>query len=138
MLKIGHSITRPGRRHGDAPVDINVPEELETVPGIVQRPPEVDFYSREYPLESQQIDYTADREWVWTVYTDEMAKYRKHHDDVNEPLVNAAAVSGSPFSGSPIQSHGVRPLRTAAATFLAMTPSVSPNTARRSAWPISA
>jgi len=94
MLKIGHSITRPGRRHGDAPVDINVPEELETVPGIVQRPPEVDFYSREYPLESQQIDYTADREWVWTVYNKDVLEDRRIHDTLNKPIVAAAKDSG--------------------------------------------
>ena len=29
MLKIGHVVVRPGRRHGDAPVEIPVPEELE-------------------------------------------------------------------------------------------------------------
>ena len=94
MLRIGHSITRPGLKHGDAPVEINVPEELETVPGIVQKPLEVDFYSREYPLESQQLEYTADREWVWTVYTKEVLEDRRIHDTLNRPIVAAAKDSG--------------------------------------------
>ena len=37
MLKMGHSVTRPGRKPGDEPVTINVPEELETAPGIEQK-----------------------------------------------------------------------------------------------------
>ena len=94
MLKIGHSVTRPGLKHGDAPVEINVPEELETVPGIVQKPMEVDFYSREYPLESQQLEYTADREWVWTVYTKDVLEDRRIHDTLNRPIVAAAKDSG--------------------------------------------
>ena len=94
MLKIGHQITRPGRNTEDEPITINVPEELLTVPGVPQAPADVNFYSREYPLESQNIDLTADREWVWTVYTDEIREYREEHDRNNKPLVDAAAVSG--------------------------------------------
>ena len=30
MLKIGHSVTRPGRNPGDKPITITVAEELET------------------------------------------------------------------------------------------------------------
>ena len=36
MRKIGHVVTRPGRTLGDPPVDIPVPAEFETVPGIPQ------------------------------------------------------------------------------------------------------
>ena len=71
MLKIGHSITRPGRRHGDEEVTINVPEELENLPGVIQNPHEVEFYSREYPLESQTVEYTADFEWLKSVAPEE-------------------------------------------------------------------
>ena len=60
MLKVGHVVTRPGRKLGDAPVDIPVPEELETVPGIPITSREVDFYSREYPLQRQQVEHAAD------------------------------------------------------------------------------
>ena len=94
MLKIGHSVTRPGRRHGDAPVEINVPEELETVPGIVQKPAEVDFYSREYPLEDQQIEYSARSVWIKAVYDTEVPQVdnedRKIHYSLNAPISAAA------------------------------------------------
>ena len=63
MLKIGHSVKRPGRQPGDQPVTIDVPQELETVPGTLQNPAEVDFYSREYPLESMVVTHTAVQEW---------------------------------------------------------------------------
>ena len=94
MLKIGHSVTRPGRKLGDKSMTITVPEELETVPGVPQNPPDVDFYSREYPIESQNIDYTADREWVWSVYSKEVLEDRRIHDRLNKPIVMAAKDTG--------------------------------------------
>ena len=94
MLKIGHTVTRPGRRDGDEPVTINVPEELETTPGVVEIPHEVDFYSKEYPLESQNVEYTADRDWVWTVYTKEVLEDRRIHDRLNAPIVAASKDTG--------------------------------------------
>ena len=69
MLKIGHVVVRPGRRHGDDPVEIPVPEELETVPGIPMNRKDVDFYSREYPLQRQQVEHAADTEWAPSVGT---------------------------------------------------------------------
>ena len=94
MLKIGHSITRPGRRLGDEPVTIDVPEELETVPGIPQHPHEVDFYTREYPIETQAVEQTADREWTWSVYTKEQLEHREVHDRLNKPIVKTASNTG--------------------------------------------
>ncbi len=94
MLKVGHSVNRPGRRFGDESITINVAEELETAPGAAQHPSEVDFYSREYPLESQQLELTADREWVWTVYTKEAIEDRRLHDKLNRPIVMAAKNTG--------------------------------------------
>ena len=91
---VSHVVKRPGRKHGDPDVEIPVAEDLATVPGIPLRADDVAFYSRVYPIETQNIEKAADREWVWTVYSEEMAAYRKQHDEVNEPLVNAAAVSG--------------------------------------------
>ena len=91
---VHHVVKRPGRTHGDPDVEIPVAEDLATVPGIPLREEDVSFYSREYPLETQNIEKAADREWVWTVYTDEVFKYRKEHEKRNKPLVDAAAVSG--------------------------------------------
>ena len=46
MLKVGHVVVRPGRKAGMDPVEIPVPEELETVPGIPMVSKDIDFYSR--------------------------------------------------------------------------------------------
>ena len=94
MLKIGHSVTRPGLGPDDPSITIDVPEELETVPGIMQHPMEVDFNSREYPLESQQVELTADRQWSITVLTEEAFEDRKIHDELNKPIVEAAKPTG--------------------------------------------
>lgn len=94
LKHVHHVIARPGRKDGDSDVSIKVADELATVPGIPQKENDVDFYSRNYPLESQVIEKAADREWTWTVYTGEMYEYRKQHDKDNKPLVDAAFVSG--------------------------------------------
>ena len=64
--KISHTVTRPGKRSSDISIQIPVSEDLVTTPGAVQIPHDVDFYSRKYPLESQNVTHTADRAWVWT------------------------------------------------------------------------
>ena len=94
MLKIGHSVTRPGLGLGDPPVTIDVPEELETVPGIPQRPHEVDFYSREYPIETYVIEKTADLEWSWSVYTKEQLEHREVDRKLRSPIVKASEHTG--------------------------------------------
>jgi hypothetical protein len=43
--KIGQVVTRPGRLPSDPPINIPIPEDLMTVPGIPLRQNEVDFYS---------------------------------------------------------------------------------------------
>jgi ferredoxin len=91
---ISHVVRRPGRRFGDTDVNIPVAEDLSTVPGIPVRENDVSFYSRVYPQETQNIEKAADREWVWTVYSEEMAEYRHYHDSVSKPLIDAAAVTG--------------------------------------------
>ncbi len=91
---VDHVVIRPGRRYGDSKVEIPVAKDLTTVPGVPIREEDVQFYSRAYPIESQNIDKSADREWVWTVYSDEMIEYRKKHDEHVKPLVDAAFESG--------------------------------------------
>ena len=92
--RVSHVVKRPGRLHGRPDVDIPVAEDLVTEPGIPQREIDISFYSRVDPLESQNVEKAADREWVWTVYTDEVREYREQHDRNNKPLVDAAAVTG--------------------------------------------
>ena len=94
LKEIHHTVKRPGRTQDHEPVEIPVAEELATVPGIVKKDNDVAWYSRNYPIVSQNVEKAADREWTWTVYTGEMYEYRKLHDEVNKPLVEAAYVSG--------------------------------------------
>ena len=94
MLKIGHSITRPGRRSSDKVVTINVPEELEGAPGSAQNLQDVDFYSREQPLASQVVEYTAVSEYFWKSYTPETLGIRRTHDKLNRPIMDEARASG--------------------------------------------
>jgi Pyruvate/2-oxoacid:ferredoxin oxidoreductase delta subunit len=91
---VSHVVTRPGRKYGDPEYVIPVPEDLTTVPGIPVKEEDVSFYTRVYPIESQNIEKAADREWVWTVYTEDIYKYREKHDHLNKPLVDAALYSG--------------------------------------------
>jgi ferredoxin len=92
--KVHHIVKRPGLHLGDPDIEIPVAEDLVTVPGNPTRETDHAFYSREYPLESQNIEKAADRDWGWTVYTPEVSEYRKQHDEANKPLVEAALTSG--------------------------------------------
>ena len=91
---VKHVVNRPGRRLGDRETAIPVAEELATVPGSPVIDGDVSYYSREYPIESQTVEKSADRDWGWGVYIKEVYDYRKKHDEVTEPLIEAAAESG--------------------------------------------
>ena len=92
---VSHIVRRPGRQVGDPDVEIPVAEDLSTVPGIPLNEKDISFYNRVYPEETQNIVKAADREWVWTVYTEELAEYRHYHEEVGRPLISAAAASGN-------------------------------------------
>ena len=96
MLKIGHEIVRPGKSLNDPEVTIGIPEELETTPGVPMNQREVDWYAREYPLETQNITERASREWANTLRDQhaEMREIRKEHDRLNKPLIMAARLTG--------------------------------------------
>jgi epoxyqueuosine reductase len=91
MLKIGHEVVRPGKRYGEPSVTIPIPEELETVPGIPTNQREVDWYAREYPLETMNITERASRDWANTLRDQhaEMREIRKEHDKLNSSLIMA-------------------------------------------------
>ena len=91
--RLHHIVRRPGRRHGDPDLDIPVADDLATVPGIPLKLKDLAFYSREHPLESQNIDHRADRDWAKTVYTKEVYSYREGHEERNKPLVLSALES---------------------------------------------
>ena len=91
MLKIGHEVVRPGAKWGEADVTIPVPEELETVPGIPLDNRQVDWYAKEYPLESINYTERASRDWS-NAMRDlhvEMREIRKEHDKLNRGLIMA-------------------------------------------------
>ena len=97
MLKIGHEVTHPGKRLGDLPITVQVPEELETVPGIPTNQREVDWYAREYPLEHINITERASRDWA-NVLRDsdvEMREIAKEHNKLNRRLMAATRISGA-------------------------------------------
>ena len=96
MLKIGHEVVRPGKTLSEAPITIPVPEELETVPGIPLNLIDVDWYAKEYPLETMNITERASRDWANTLRDGhvEMREIRKEHDKLNRPLIMAARRTG--------------------------------------------
>ena len=106
MVKsISHTVTRPGRRAGDPSVDIPVPADLATVPGIPQRSVDVAFYSREHPLESQAVYKSADRQWAVIHQSSDIDEFRKGHDERMEPMYQEGLVSGDV---EPTGSSGLR------------------------------
>ena len=96
MLKISHEVVRPGKSVGDAEVTIPIPEELSTVPGVPMNQREVDWYAREYPLETQNITERASRDWANAIRDRhiEMREIRKEHDKLNRPLIMASRLTG--------------------------------------------
>ena len=96
MLKIGHEVVRHGKALGDAPVTIPVPEELETTPGVPKEQREVDWYAREYPLETIKTPGPAFLAWANRIRdrTAAMREIRKDHDKLNRSLIMAARLPG--------------------------------------------
>ena len=96
MLKIGHTVNRPGKRLGDSPVTIPVPEELETVPGIPMLNRDVDYYSKESPLDTLNVEERASRDWANRIRDQhvEMQEIRKEHEALNRPLIMAGRLTG--------------------------------------------
>ena len=92
--KVSHVVKRPGRKPGDPEVEIPVAEDLVSVPGSPIRETDVSYYSRVHPLEAEPVAKSADREWAWSVYSDEVSEYRKEHNERDRPHVDAAQASG--------------------------------------------
>ena len=83
---ISHTVTRPGMRDGDPDIEIPVAEDLTSVPGVPQKPVDVAFYSREYPLETQSIDKSADRQWAWASQPGDITEVRNVQEKRMEPM----------------------------------------------------
>ena len=93
MLKIGHKARVPvsSRSSGTEaePETIPIPEELETVPGIPQDPKTVNFYSRNQPVQSHDVEQFVYQEWLKGI-----ARYYSDALQVNKSIMKAAAASG--------------------------------------------
>ena len=107
MVKsISHTVKRPGRRTWDTTVEIPVPTDLATVPGIPLRPVDVAFYSREHPLESQAVDHSADRQWAVVHQSRDIDDFRKAHDERMEPMYQEGLVSADVEpAGTPVEGE---------------------------------
>ncbi len=91
---ISHTVTRPGMRDFDPDIEIPVAEDLTSVPGVPLNPSDVAFYSREYPLETQSIDKSADRQWAWASQPGDITEVRKVQEKRMEPMYEASLISG--------------------------------------------
>lgn len=94
MKNISHVVSRPGHKPGDPDIEIPVAEDIATVPGHPIRETDISFYSRSTPLEQWHVEKGADRDWAWTVYTEEFSEFRKAHDEHVKPLVEESRNSG--------------------------------------------
>ena len=93
--KIHHVVTRPGKNENDKDVKIKVAEDIASSPGIPTIESDVSFYSREYPQEAHFIENSADRDWLWSQYTDTFTEFRKQYEKQEEPLIKRANHSGN-------------------------------------------
>ena len=95
--RIGHWVTRPGKRPDESPITFPVAKDLESVPGIPSRDAEVSFYSREYPLESVAVEQSASAEWALDVreeFSPETARLYERHQQEMLPVVDWLKSSG--------------------------------------------
>ena len=94
---VGHTVTRRGRKQGDAPVTIPVAKDLETVPGIPKRESDVSFFSREYPLENMALEESASADWSReqrNSKSPEAWEFFEEHQARMEPIVEWVQTSG--------------------------------------------
>ncbi len=95
MLKIGHTAKVPKTMMGPNPseaYEINVPEELERVPGIPRDADTETFYARHYPIESHNVENFVYRGWSRSV--SDIKEVRDEHERLFKPILKATKVSG--------------------------------------------
>ena len=91
---IHHVVNRAGRVIDDPNVEIPVADDLVSVPGTPVREEDVSFYSKVYPLENPDLTKAADSDWAWMVFTEDVATYRKAHNEHMKPFLRMAETSG--------------------------------------------
>ncbi len=95
MIKtVAHVIHRRGRRVDDPGIDIPVADDLVSQPGSRSKNVDVSFYSRVEPLTTPDLEKAADMDWAWTIFPDDLAEYRRAHDERSKPHLRAAETSG--------------------------------------------
>ena len=95
MIKtVAHVIHRRGRRVYDPDIDIPVADDLVSQPGSRSKNVDVSFYSRVEPLTTPDLEKAADMDWAWTIFPDDLAEYRRAHDERSKPHLRAAETSG--------------------------------------------
>lgn len=92
--QVNHVVKRPGRRKGDDGVSIPIAGDLSTRPGIPANEPDVDFYSRKYPLEDMTLTLTADSEWSFLQGSVEDREAFRRVYRMLSPIVKAGQESG--------------------------------------------
>ena len=92
--QVDHIVKRPGRLHGDPDVSIPVSDDLVTKPGIPANEPDVDFYSRKYPIEDMSQTLTADAEWSFLEGSQEDQEAFRRTYRLLSPIVKAGHESG--------------------------------------------
>ena len=96
MLKIGHTVKVPSTLRGpDAPsevVTIPIPEELEGVPGANKDEDTVNYYTRNYPVESHNVENFVYRKWSREI--SDIKEVRDEHERLNRPIVLESGKSG--------------------------------------------
>ena len=92
--RIDHIVKRPGRIQGEPDVSIPVSGDLVTEPGIRANEPDVDFYSRKYPIEDMSQTLTADAEWSFLESSAEDQEAFRRTYRLLSPIVKAGHESG--------------------------------------------
>ncbi len=96
MLKVGHTVTVPttlrGPNPSDKPETFPVAEELETVPGAPQYQETVNYYSRNYPIESHNVEHYSYMRWDREA--SDIKEMRDEHERLQMPQAKAARQSG--------------------------------------------
>jgi len=90
---VAHVVRRKGKRVDDPDIEIPVADELVSEPGIRSRDVDVSFYSRVEPLTSPDLEKAADMDWAWTIFPDDVAEYRRAHNERSKPHLRAAETS---------------------------------------------
>ena len=96
MLKIGHTVTVPKTLRGpNAKAEeetIPIPEELETVPGAPKDEETINFYTRNYPIETHNVENGA---WLtWLMEESDIIDVQREHFRLDKPIVDACNRSG--------------------------------------------